>query len=125
MNSDGQPLPASTLLVAVGRHRLRNWTENGSVTREISEFRLHTEYGKHGAGFDYDLAVMTLREATTFGKLIMPICLWSGPPDIDSVVGRTGVVVGWGRDEHGNPVTVEPRITRVPIVSQVAIIIQI
>ncbi|XP_046416377.1 serine protease gd isoform X1 [Neodiprion pinetum] len=117
-SGNGQELPASTLLAVVGRYRLRNWAEKTSVTYEVSEFALHSEYGRRGALFDSDLAVITLMETVTFGNLILPICLWAGPTQIESVVGKTGFVVGWGRDELGNPVTAEPRMARVPIVSQ-------
>lgn len=122
-SKEGRKLPASTLLAVLGRYKLRNWAERGSVTYEVSEYRLHPEYVQHGATYEYDLTVMTLVETVTFGSLILPICLWSGPSEIERIVGKTGFVVGWGRDELGNPVTVEPRMASVPIVSQVAIII--
>ncbi|XP_012252479.2 serine protease gd-like isoform X1 [Athalia rosae] len=118
LKSDGKELPASTLLAVVGRYRLRNWAERGSVTYEVSQFILHSEYGQRGKGFDCDIGVVTLMESVTFGKLIKPICLWSGSTEIETVVGKVGFVVGWGRDELGNPVTVEPRMAKVPIVSQ-------
>lgn len=119
INTDGTELPASALLVAVGRYRLRAWSEKGSVTTEVSEYHLHAEYRRVKGRKDNDIAIVTLVETMTFGKLITPICLWSGPNEIDNVIGRTGFVAGWGRDEDENPTTQEPRMVKVPIVSQV------
>ncbi|XP_034183841.2 serine protease gd isoform X2 [Osmia lignaria lignaria] len=85
---DDTNLPSGTLLVSLGRYRLRDWREKGSVNREVAEYRLHPDYNTSGA------------------------------INLESVVGKYGYVVGWGRDELGNPYVQEPRQTRSPIVSQ-------
>lgn len=111
-------LPVGTLLVSVGRYRLRDWRERGSVNREVAEYRLHPDYNR-GDSADADLAIIVLRERVEFSAAIKPICLWSGSMSLDSVVGKVGHVVGWGRDELGNPYLQEPRESKSPIVSQV------
>lgn len=120
MKLDDVILPASTLLVSLGRYRLREWREPGSVNREVEEYRFHPDYkgDVKDQTADSDLAIMILREPVEFSPFIKPICLWSGSTDLRDVVGLSGYVVGWGRDEFGNPYLAEPRMTRVPIVSQ-------
>ncbi|XP_034183839.2 serine protease gd isoform X1 [Osmia lignaria lignaria] len=114
---DDTNLPSGTLLVSLGRYRLRDWREKGSVNREVAEYRLHPDYNTSGNA-DADLAVLILRERVEYSAVIKPICLWSGAINLESVVGKYGYVVGWGRDELGNPYVQEPRQTRSPIVSQ-------
>ncbi|KOC62369.1 Serine protease gd [Habropoda laboriosa] len=110
-------LPAGTLTVSLGRYRLKNWREKGSVNREVAGYNLHPDYNASGNA-DADLAVLILRERVEYNVVIKPICLWSGPNSLSTVVGKVGHVVGWGRDESGNRNTEEPRQTAAPIVSQ-------
>lgn len=114
---DNINLPASTLLVSLGRYRLREWSEEGSVNREIAAYQLHPNYDK-GGNADADLAVLSLREKVEYNDVIRPICLWTGPALLASVVGKSGYVVGWGRDENGNRHLQEPRQIKAPIVRQ-------
>ncbi|KAK2580271.1 hypothetical protein KPH14_012519 [Odynerus spinipes] len=120
MKLDEVTLPASTMLVSLGRYRLREWREPGSVNREVEEYRLHPNYkGDYkDQTADSDLAVLILREPVEFSPFIKPVCLWSGSTDLRDIVGFSGYVVGWGRDEFGNPYLAEPRMSMVPIVSQ-------
>lgn len=106
------------MLVSLGRYRLREWYETGSVNREIASYTIHPDYTHQGTG-DSDLAILILRTPVEFSPTIKPICLWSGSITLQSVVNKSGYVVGWGRDELGNPHLAEPRMARVPIVSQV------
>lgn len=118
MLTDNSNLPANTLLVSLGRFRLREWSEKGSVNREVAMYQLHPNYDK-GGNADADLAVLTLREEVEYNDVIRPICLWTGPVLLASVVGKSGYVVGWGRDQDGNRHLQEPRQIKAPIVRQV------
>ncbi|XP_020298985.1 serine protease gd-like isoform X3 [Pseudomyrmex gracilis] len=112
-------IPPSAMSVSLGRYRLRDFREVGSVNREIASYTLHPDY-THQKNGDSDLAILVLRTPVTFNPRIRPICMWSGPADLQSVVNKSGYVVGWGRDEFGNAYLAEPRMTRAPIVSQEA-----
>ncbi|XP_043787267.1 serine protease gd-like isoform X1 [Apis laboriosa] len=114
---DSINLPPNTLIVSLGRYHLREWFEKGSVNREIAAYQLHPNYDKKGNA-DADLAVLNLREKVEYNDVIRPICLWTGPALLASVVGKSGYVVGWGRDEHGNRHLQEPRQIKAPIVRQ-------
>jgi len=106
--------------VALGRFNLRQWRERGTINREVASYTIHPDYTNEDSG-DSDLAILILRTAVEYSLFIKPICLWIGSNNLDEVVNRTGYVVGWGQDEFGNPNTAEPRMARVPIVSEVRI----
>ncbi|EZA54024.1 hypothetical protein DMN91_000272 [Ooceraea biroi] len=114
---DNVNIPPSAMLVSLGRYRLREWYEKGSVNREIASYTIHPDYTHQGTG-DSDIAILVLRTSVEFSPTIKPICLWSGPTILQSVVNKPGYVVGWGRDELGNPYLAEPRMAKAPIVSQ-------
>ena len=111
-------LPQSAFLVSVGRYHLRQWREKGSKNIEVREYIVHPEY-RNRYNADADIAIIKLREKVTFTPRIQPLCLWNGLMSLESVVGRNGNVVGWGKDESGNQRLSEPRMVEMPIVSQV------
>lgn len=113
-------IPASTILVSLGRYRLRDWREVGSINREVANYVLHPDYN-HQGNADSDLAIVILRTPVEFSPRIKPICLWPKTFTLQDVINKLGYVVGWGRDEFGNSYLAEPRMARVPIVSQVRI----
>jgi len=115
-------LHSNVLMVSLGRFNLYHWHENGSLDRQVSGYKIHPDYA-HRNTADSDLAILILRTPIEYNSFIKPICLWSGPIDLQNVVNKIGYVVGWGQDKLGNPYTSEPRIVRAPIVSQVRIFI--
>lgn len=106
------------MVVSLGRYRLRDFLEAGSVNMEIARYTIHPDYLHQETG-DSDLAILVLRNPVEFSPTIKPICMWNGPIDLQSAINKIGYVVGWGRDEFGNPYLAEPRMAKVPIVSQV------
>ncbi|CAG5047640.1 unnamed protein product [Parnassius apollo] len=64
-----------------------------------------------------DIALFTLEQSVQFNNNIKPACLWGGNPDLNRIVGQTGVVTGWGDNEIGKGGHGEPRMIRLPIVS--------
>lgn len=108
----------NVLVVALGRFNLHQFRERGTVNREVRSYNVHPDYSYALTG-DSDIAVMTLRNTVDFSIFIRPICLWSGPPNLQNVINRMGYVVGWGQDERGNPWTEDPRMAMMPIVSLV------
>ncbi|XP_076671772.1 chymotrypsin-like elastase family member 2A isoform X2 [Andrena cerasifolii] len=117
-----QTLLSGAFLVSVGRYKLHDWKERWAVRREVIKYTIHPDYQlrsdhETAGGADSDLAVLTLNRRLEYTKMIQPICLWSGKIKLEYVVGETGFVVGWGRDENGNFLE-EPRHISSPIVSQ-------
>jgi len=108
----------NVLMVALGRFNLHQFREVGTVNREVASYTIHPEYA-HATTGDCDLAILTLRTPVKYSPFIKPICLWSGPTDLQNVVNKLGYVVGWGKDEVGHFWTEDPRMAVMPIVSTV------
>ncbi|XP_024871500.1 uncharacterized protein LOC112454375 [Temnothorax curvispinosus] len=115
--SSNDTVHPNVLVVALGRFRLRQWRELGTVNREVASFKIHPNY-THEATGDSDLAILTLRTPVEFSHFIKPICLWFGSTNLEDIVNKIGWVVGWGEDEEGRTYTELPRVAREPIVSQ-------
>ncbi|XP_076281943.1 CLIP domain-containing serine protease HP8 [Lasioglossum baleicum] len=117
---ENSTLPIGALVVSLGRYKLLNFDEAGSVNRDVAGYTIHPDYSYDNlkASADADIAIIVLRTSVVYTAAIKPICLWSGPTSLDVVVDRRGTVVGWGRDEYGNVYVEEPRMIRAPIVNQ-------
>lgn len=112
-------LSPESLLVYVGRHNVRKWTEPQAQAREVAVVHVHPDH--QAVNYTADVAVLQLSERVAYDWFVRPICIdWTGPEALGRVVGRVGTVVGWGRDEHGHVLSPEPRAARLPIVSQEA-----
>ncbi|KAK3927447.1 Serine protease gd [Frankliniella fusca] len=107
------------LLVYLGRHNVRKWTEPQAQAREVAVVHVHPDH--QAANYTADLAVLQLTERVEYDWFVRPVCIdWTGPEALGAAVGLVGTVVGWGRDEHGRALSSEPRAARLPIVSQEA-----
>jgi len=116
--NNNDTIPSNVLMVALGRFKLHQWRGEGTVNREVASYKIHPDYA-HAITGDSDLAILILRTPVEYSPFIKPICLWSGTTSLQNVVGRTGYLVGWGRDQLGYPYTEDPRMAKVPIVSNV------
>ena len=82
---------------------------------------VHVHPDHQAVNYTADVAVLQLVERVAYDWFVRPVCIdWTGPDDLEPVVGRVGTVVGWGRDERGRQLSTEPRSARLPIVSQEA-----
>lgn len=105
------------ILLVLGKLNLKNWSraEQG-LQLDAESLDIHSQYQPLSA--DADIAIVTLSQTVEFTKFIKPICLWMEPNDLKDVVGQTGTIVGWGKDEHGDFMTEVPRKVTMPVVSQ-------
>ncbi|TMW46184.1 hypothetical protein DOY81_008736 [Sarcophaga bullata] len=110
-------LAANRLVVYIGHHNLEDFSEQGFVTREIENLIVHPQYNPNLLA-DADLAVLHLREPVQFSNFIRPICLWTESTDISYLVGKSGVVAGWGADEQGRNFVPVPKKVDTKIVSE-------
>ncbi|XP_045454350.1 serine protease gd-like [Melitaea cinxia] len=106
---------AKNLVVKAGVYNLEDWSDDITVTRTLQAASIHEAY--NATTLANDLLVMTLEKPVPFGTYIKPACLWSGNPDLNRIVGTSGVVAGWGANEIGPGGTGEPRMVHMPIVS--------
>lgn len=108
---------ASDVVIYLGRFNIMKWSEKGSFPTEVEQIHVHAEYMKTDQSYDADVAVVVMADSVDFTDYIRPICLWDGPDALTDIVGASGTIVGWGRDNIGNIVTPEPKKISVPIVS--------
>lgn len=104
------------LLVIVGKFNIQRWTNDNSLMLSAKKVSVHPDYRALSA--DADVAVITLSQEVKFKSFIRPICLWNENNDLKSVIGDSGVVAGWGKDENGLTLSPEPKQVTLPIVSQ-------
>ncbi|XP_063218714.1 serine protease gd-like [Bacillus rossius redtenbacheri] len=111
------PVDPETLVVYLGKHHLKMWSEGGVQDKQVSAIHVHPAYNSND--FRGDLAVLMLSSAVEFSRFVQPVCLWSAlMRDLKAVEGREGTVVGWGYDETGQ-VTEELMMAKMPVVSEV------
>lgn len=104
------------MLVVLGKTNIHKWANGGSVLRDAARVHVHPSYEQNTA--NNDVALIELNTEVPYTEAVRPICLWVGDDALEAVLGTTGVVAGWGRDETGADVVEEPRKVRMPIVSQ-------
>lgn len=106
------------ILLAFGRHDIRDWTEKNVRSSNAQEIILHPDYlsKRDSTIFEADLAIVVTKDLIEYTTAIRPICLW--PSTIDSSIseiGTNGTLVGWGQQSE-NIVENVPRKLTLPIV---------
>jgi secreted trypsin-like serine protease len=106
-------------LVFIGGHNIRKLNDPNSRRHDVAQLIPHPDYTKENKSFsDADIGLITLSEPVMYTDFIKPICLW--PTDEVNqnlnIVGRKGVVVGWGRDDSGEG-AMTPTSIEIPVVS--------
>lgn len=91
------PLHSDILKIRVGEH-FANSENKGVQEAHVIDVILHPGY--NGINFDNDVAIIRLDRAVTITDYVRPACLWEENPDVQSVLGRDGVVVGLGFDNE-------------------------
>ncbi|XP_011867319.1 PREDICTED: serine protease gd-like isoform X5 [Vollenhovia emeryi] len=104
------------VLIVFGLSAERKLNMKETITRKMSSYTVHPSWHEYTA--DSDLAIITLTKSVEYSPFIKPICIWSGPPDLEDLADRTGYVVGWGEFEFNVSKLGVPRMIRVPIINK-------
>lgn len=56
-----QRYTANEVLVFLGRHNLKNWSEEGSLAAPVDDIFIHPDYNRHLNSYDADIAVVVLK----------------------------------------------------------------
>lgn len=82
---------------------------------QVDEIILHPEFG--AMDLNNDIAIVRLSTNATFNKYVRPVCLWkSNQLEQTHVIGKHGLVIGWGRTETGQTSN-ELRQASMPVIS--------
>uniref|UniRef100_A0AAG5CZE2 Peptidase S1 domain-containing protein n=1 Tax=Anopheles atroparvus TaxID=41427 RepID=A0AAG5CZE2_ANOAO len=102
MYDDYRARQASELLTTPGMYNIDDFLEPDIQRRYVASIVVHPEYYSNDDGkAEYDIAVMGLRQAIIYNNLVRPICLWDGIDNLEDVIGKQGLVSGWGVTENG------------------------
>ena len=87
--------------ITVGDHDKYN--ADGEVTHKVCRVASHPKYDEEThPRYDYDFAVVTLKEPVAFNSKVAPACLADNSMIGDKLVGKKAVVSGWGKlSENG------------------------
>lgn len=113
-----ESIAAKKIVLAFGRHDIRDWTEKNMIISDVDDIILHPDYlsKRESTIFDADIAILVTKDFITYSSMIKPICLW--PTSVDStysVVGTNGTLVGWGQPFENIDENVPRRLT-LPVV---------
>ncbi|XP_055678844.1 serine protease gd-like [Lutzomyia longipalpis] len=104
------------VLIILGQYNLKRPQDQVTKIVYPQSVNIHPDYQKLNK-IDSDIAIVVIPERVRFTTYIRPACLWKGPETKKSIVGKTGFIAGWGRDENGNFFTELPKQTEIPVVS--------
>ena len=100
--------------MVVGDHH--KYDPDGETVHKVCRVAYHPKYDEATA-FDYDFAVVTLKEPVEFNSKVAPACLADTSMTGDKLVGKKAVVSGWGRlDEIGGSPNVLHKV-EVPVIT--------
>lgn len=90
------------LLLAFGRHNLRDWTEENVILSDADSIHIHPDYMQSEMEIiDADIAVIRTTKHIAYNAFVRPICLWpstsSFVQNIEDIIDKTGTLVGWGQ----------------------------
>ncbi|KAJ8956093.1 hypothetical protein NQ318_016546 [Aromia moschata] len=109
-------LPPESLVIYLGKHYLKTWSNPGSIQdRQVEKIIVHPKYSAQS--FSNDLAILKLSSPAKISNYVRPICLWEDSVQLETVIGKQGVVIGWGFDQTGM-ISDELSKAYMPVVSQ-------
>jgi len=99
------------LLVRLGEFNTRSSRDGRSVDKRVKKIVLHSRFNSRS--YENDIAMLEV-DRVSYSTTKQPVCL---PSTSSSLVGRTGIVTGWGRtSERGSTANIL-REVQVPILS--------
>lgn len=103
----------------LGKHDLKILDEKNYIWLGVSQLTVHSEWNYRDERYDADIAIAVLNKAVSFNKFVKPICLWTATTSYADMIGKQGVVAGWGKTEVTAITTAKPKWTRIPVVSEI------
>ncbi|XP_037025693.1 trypsin-1-like isoform X2 [Bradysia coprophila] len=94
-----EPMQSNEFLVSLGRLNL-DVDESSGQNFTVAEVIIHPDF--EYTDLNNDIAILRLSTHATFNNYVQPVCMWpSNKTDLSEIVGRAGMVVGWGQTETG------------------------
>ncbi|XP_055678856.1 serine protease gd-like [Lutzomyia longipalpis] len=113
---NNRQVKSDDVLIILGQYNLKRPKDERTKIVYPESVNIHPKYQKLNK-IHSDIAVVVIPERVRFTTYIRPACLWKGPETKTSLVGKTGFIAGWGRDENGNFFTELPKQSEIPVIS--------
>lgn len=112
-----EPIAARKIVLAFGRHDIRDWTEKNMMITDVEKIIIHPDYlsKEDSSIFDADIAILITKDVISYSTMIKPICLWPTADSTPSIAGINGTLVGWGQPFDNIERNVPRRLT-LPVV---------
>lgn len=91
--------------------------ENGYVVSNALYLYVHPNWNSGEVLFTNDIAIAVLQNTIQFTIFVKPICIWRKTRTYRDVIGRSGLVAGWGKSEFESISSSSPMYVELPIVS--------
>ncbi|XP_072394380.1 CLIP domain-containing serine protease B4-like [Diabrotica undecimpunctata] len=98
--NNGQVVNIEEIFLVMGTDNLDEWESNGAVTRTARRVDVHPNYNKNKESADGDIAIILLDRLVQFTDVLSPVCLWKGDSNLQPLIKKMGVIVGFGEDEN-------------------------
>lgn len=103
----------------IGKHNLESLNEEKNyILSGVAQFVLHPDWDYNDDRYDADIAIAILFRTISFSKFIKPICLWSASTSYNDIIGRSGVIAGFGKTEFQAISTSQPKWSEISVVSE-------
>lgn len=110
---------ASEATFFIGKHNLETFnSDRNHIISSVTQFIIHPQWKPEDDRYDADIAIAVLTRTVTFSKFIKPICLWTATTSYADLVGRKGIVAGWGKTEFQAASTAQPKWAEIPVVNE-------
>lgn len=113
-----KPRKSSHCNMLVGKHHLNTDQDEDYFIFLIREFKVHPKWNPSRINYDGDIAVAILESPITFQQNVKPICLPIRRDDSEDIVGKSGVVAGWGYNSKTKTNSGYPKIVKISIASE-------
>jgi secreted trypsin-like serine protease len=100
----------------LGKHNINLLSEQYNVVSSVVKFVIHPDWNSNDDRYDADIAIAVLTRKISFNKFIIPICLWTSTSNTDDLVGKTGVIAGWGKTKVNASTSLTPKWAKIQVV---------
>lgn len=118
INTNTKNIRADEIVLYLGRYSLIDWSEVGTISTNVEQIIVHTDYKKQRDSYDADIAILIMTKRVEFNEFVRPACLWPGTSSIQEIEGKNGIVVGWGKNQESTVSNI-PKKVSLPIVNSI------
>lgn len=89
------------------------------IISEVVKFEIHDDWNPYdNNNYKGDIAIAILNKRIEFDAAIQPICIWTYTQSYDDLVGKRGIVAGWGLTEK-EELSKVPQYINIPVVGEI------